>query len=112
MACFATEVMREDRDKLDVALIYDLSAGGALLLTRRAYAVGDRVTLAMYTTSSEESARSASGRVVRVERREHDRSDLWRHSAAVQFDAPLVGFEDDIAAVAAERAKRGLHPGA
>ena len=108
VACFAAQVEHPERKKSEIAMIHDLSSTGCLLLTRKPYAVGNAVQLAMYTTSADEVARTVSGRVVRVVRREFDRSDLWRHSAAVQFDEPITDFEADIEAVAAARAKRGL----
>jgi hypothetical protein len=92
-----------------MAMINDLSVTGAMLVVRGSLAVGDRVSLELYTTGDADAVpRAASARVVRVEPLEASAIGLWTHRVGVQFDDPLTGFEAEIAALEKRQREVGL----
>lgn len=83
-------------DSQDLALIRDVSTKGARIFTRTELALGDRVTLHLYLGKQAESPRSASGRIVRADRREPELSEVWRWELGVEFDVPITEYEKEI----------------
>ena len=106
-ACFPAHVQRPG-GSTRMALIHDLSVTGALLFTRERLDVGESVRLSLYFTEDMSDERPTSGRVVRVEPRTADRAEVWHHTVAVQFDAPLRDCEAEIAAIAARQRELGV----
>ena len=93
------------------ALIRDISASGARFLTRARLEVGEPVLMTLSFSLSENSSGEpirVSGRVVRVERLDPQRAGLWGYLAAVQFDEPIRGHDDEIAEISALLASRGI----
>src|SRR5678815_985058 len=90
LACFPTYVASEE-DPRCPGLIRDMSASGALVLTRKPLPVGAPVKLEMFIEPSfkRETPRYATGHVVRVERRRPECADVWHHDVAVAFDPPV-----------------------
>ncbi|HEY4122609.1 MAG TPA: PilZ domain-containing protein [Byssovorax sp.] len=89
--CYPFHIQRGEAGEtsdVEIALIRDVSAAGAYLLVRAAPAVGDRVKLHLDVFDAPKDARVVVGRVVRVEARPADESDVWQSGVAVQFDAP------------------------
>jgi hypothetical protein len=80
----------------DVALIRDASVTGAKLYTRVKVDLDQAVTLHLYLGGESATPRQATGRVVRVERRDPDQSDVWRWEVGVEFDEPITPYEDEI----------------
>ena len=91
-----------------MALIRDLSVSGALLLTRERLDVGEEIRLSLYLSEDVTLARPAAGLVLRVAPRTADRSEVWHHTVAVQFHAPLHDCEAEIKALADRQAELGL----
>jgi hypothetical protein len=69
----------------------DVSASGALVLTRKPLPIGAPVKLRMYieTSYNRDNPRFATGHVVRAERRSPECADVWHHDIAVEFDPPI-----------------------
>ena len=90
--CYPFHIQRGEAGEtsdVEIALIRDVSAAGAYLLVRAAPPpVGTRVKLHLDVFDAPREARIVVGRVVRVEDRPADESDLWQSGVAVQFDAP------------------------
>lgn len=106
-ACFPAHLKRPG-GSLRMALIRDLSVSGALLFTRELLHVGDPIQLDLYLADDITLVRTASARVVRVEARSVDRSEVWHHSAAVRFDEPLRDCEAEIKDLAERQEALGL----
>lgn len=109
LACFPAYV-GSDEEGQNIALIRDISVSGALLLTRDQLDVGDEIALSMYVSSDAKApAHEISAKVVRVEERKPEQSDVWPHSAAVSFDEELDHLEDEFKGLEAHQKKLGLH---
>lgn len=80
----------------DLALIRDVSARGARILTRTELSLGEAVTLHLYLGKAGEGPRAASGRIVRVDRRDPDASEVWRWELGVEFESPISDYEQEI----------------
>jgi hypothetical protein len=106
-ACFPAHIQRSG-GSLRMALIRDLSVSGALLLTRQKLDVGETIGLSLYLSEDTDQALVASGHVVRVEPRTAEKSEVWHHSVAVQFETPLTGYEAEIKALADRQEELGL----
>lgn len=109
IACFPAHI-DDGASRLRTAVIRDLSVVGTLLLTRATFNTGDRLKLNLYLTPDLSAPVYREGRVVRFERRRPEVAGVWPHSVAVEFDAPLHGFEETIRQVAENQARMGLHP--
>ena len=92
-----------------MALIRNVSTRGTLLLTQVKLQIGERITMQMYL-SPEPTGQSHEtlGRVVRAERRELERPDLWPFLAAVEFDEPLDDLRKLIEDLAERQRELGL----
>ncbi len=106
-ACFPAHIQRPG-GSLRMALIRDLSVSGTLLLTRQRLEVGETIGLSLYLNEDSDQARPAIGHVVRVEPRSPEKSEVWHHSVAVQFAAPLADCEAEIRAIAERQAELGV----
>lgn len=95
-------------DQQDLALIRDVSAAGARLLTRVSLEVDDVVSLQLYLGTESEPPRKATGRVVRVDRRDPELSDVWRWDVGVEFDVAITPYEAEIAALRKRQEAAGL----
>jgi hypothetical protein len=105
LACFPAALERPDGEQRP-SIIRDLSESGALLLVRTTkIAIGDRVKLQLYIAADGATSRPASGAVVRVEEVPPGDAGPWLRRVAVQFDAPLSMYANEIAAFR-ERAER------
>jgi hypothetical protein len=87
-----------------LAVTYDASDKGVLLLTAAELAVGARVTLTFELPGRDGSAasreRTATGRVLRAGANQEDPNGLWPHRAAVAFDQVVEGLGAEIEALA------------
>lgn len=101
LACFPAYIEMNDEQR--TALIRDVSAQGANLLTRARLVEGQSLKLLLYIGDVKEPL-EVHGKVVRFEVRPID-LPMWPFSAGVQFDAPLVGCETLIKDLAAKQAK-------
>ena len=90
------------------AVLRDISVLGASFLTRVALVEGEGVHLTLQLGREASSIAETNAKVVRVERLDADRSDVWSHQIAVQFDAPLLGHQVEIDALAERLVKAGL----
>ena len=109
LACFPAYVGTGE-DPTNIALIRDISVGGALLLTRDRFEIGDAIELSMYVSGDPEAApRLVAGKVVRFERRGAEQADLWLYSAAVSFEEPQAELEGEIRKLEEHQKKLGLH---
>jgi hypothetical protein len=109
LACFPAYIEREDTGKKRTSMIRDLSVSGALLLTQTPLEIGETVRLELFISPDDlETSVSAVGKVTRVERLGLDRSDVWSHKVAVQFDDPLSQYETEVKALAERQAKLGF----
>src|SRR5262245_37649821 len=86
LACFPAHILNAEDDSPRSALISDLSTSGALLMTRVRLDVGSPIKLTLYIAADTDDAPTATARVVRVEKRSIERSDVWPYNIAVEFD--------------------------
>jgi hypothetical protein len=82
---------------------------GASFLTRVALKVGEvvQLTIQLGRDGTSKAAETAAT-VVRVDRLEPERADVWSHQIAVQFATPLHGHEVEIEELAERLVKAGL----
>ena len=85
-----------------LAVTYDASAKGVLMLARVALPVGARVTLIFQVpgTGAETRERAASGRVVRAGPNHEDPEGLWPYRVAVQLDEAAEDLAAELDALA------------
>ena len=96
------------RDTHDLALIRDVSLSGALLLTRTELEAGVAVTLELYLGGDAEPPKHATGRVVRVDRRPPEVSDVWSWEVGVVFDANIQGYEQELEEISRRQEALGI----
>ena len=101
LACFPAYIQMDNEQR--TALIRDVSAQGANLLTRARLVEGQSIKLLLYIGDVKEPT-EVHGKVVRFEVRPPD-LPMWPFSAGIQFDAPLVGCDTLITDLAAKQAK-------
>lgn len=95
LTCIPATLQRE-HDAQSVAVILDVSVSGVRVAARTRYDVGESLELGLYFTEDGKIPRAARGRVVRVEERPAEVSDVWRWDVGVEFDAPIQEYEDEI----------------
>jgi hypothetical protein len=95
LTCIPAYVGAEEQEE-HLALIHDARPEGALLFTRTKLELEQRVQLSLYLLPQHEPPRPAVGRVVRVRRREPDRSDVWLWEIGIQFDSPITDYSAEI----------------
>ncbi len=83
-----------------LAVTYDASDKGVLMLAARAIPVGTRVSLTFDLPEDPPRARTGEGRVVRAGPNEDDPHGLWPFRIAVALDAPLEAFALELEALA------------
>lgn len=86
LACYPFQMQRGERGAtggMEIAVIHDVSASGALLYTVGEIAAGTRVKL--HLDFGEEPVHVVEGHVVRLERCPSDVADVWRFAVGVQF---------------------------
>jgi Tfp pilus assembly protein PilZ len=105
LTCIPVELERQDEP--DLALIRNVSLGGALLYTRTECQIGDELRLHVHFTGADDGV-PVDGTVVRVRPREHGRRDLWRFEIGVQFEAPLEAYQEQIRELAERQERMGL----
>jgi len=101
--CVPARVHPEDGGE-KLALIEDISASGARLLTRSEPSVGELLRLSLYFSGTSGTPHEVVARVVRFEPCS-DAGVIWRCRVAVAFDKPLEDCEDEIRALAEEEAE-------
>jgi len=94
-----------DDDEQHLGLVANISASGALVLTRAVFELGDGVKMKLYLP--QRRALSASGRAVRSERVWDARADLWPYQVAIEFQAG-TDFGGEIAAWVDQQVKLGV----
>jgi hypothetical protein len=107
IACFPAHIQRPG-GSARTAVIRDLSTTGVLLLTRATLEVGESLDLSLYLSETGSEPRIVRGRVVRVEARSRDRSEVWPFSVGVQLDEPLLECETEIRDLEARQSALGL----
>lgn len=85
-----------------VAVTYDASVKGVLMLTALPLAVGTRVAVTFEVPGDAAQARSGTGRVVRSEPNADDPHGLWPHRVAVALDAAMEAFGAELTRLAGE----------
>jgi hypothetical protein len=83
-----------------LAVTYDASAKGVLMLAAKALPVGARVTLLLELPVDPPRERTATGRVVRAEPNREDPDGLWPHRIAVVLDEAMEALGAEIEALA------------
>jgi hypothetical protein len=108
LVCVAIEVAPDDADK-HVAIIHDMSVGGAYVHARAPVPEGETVTLSI-RLPTEEGARfeSTTGEVVRVDPLPAERADVWSYGIAIRFHEPLVHLGEEIEGLAATLRRTGV----
>lgn len=98
ITCVVGEV--ETKDKSSLALIRNVSKSGALLFSARAFDVDSPIDLVIHTSVEPDALKiSTSGTVVRCERLDPSRTDMWLCELGVHFDEPLDAEEEELAAI-------------
>lgn len=105
-SCIPAYVESKD-DTKHLALIRDVSTRGARLFVQSTLPVGEVVHLSLYLSGDSEDPRPASGLVVRCEPRKGPR-EIWQHEIAVEFDAPIDDYADEIAELTRRQEEMGL----
>lgn len=90
-----------------LALIRDVSPGGARLFVRNKLPVDEVVHLSLYLSGKDETPRPASGVVIRCEPRSGPR-DVWQYEIAVEFDTPIDDYADEISELTRRQEEMGL----
>ncbi|MBK6512897.1 MAG: PilZ domain-containing protein [Polyangiaceae bacterium] len=86
LTCYPLNIQvgdRGDTGDLEIALIQDLSARGAFVLTTTELRQDARVKL--HLDFGDPPVVELEGRVLRCERRPPDRSEVWRYGAAIEL---------------------------
>jgi hypothetical protein len=83
-----------------IAVTYDASDRGLLLLTRSDLTVGAEIALAISIPDRE--VHQARGRVVRIGRNDDDPDGLWPQRVAICLDAAIPDFEEELAPLSRE----------
>ncbi|MGH7272164.1 MAG: PilZ domain-containing protein [Polyangiaceae bacterium] len=110
LACFPSSIERGDGEPY-AAIIRDLSESGVLLFVRTTtLAVGDSLQLHLYIAEDAATARTATGKVVRIEELPPGSAGPWLARAAVRFDEPLAVEADEIEALRSRVKRLGLGP--
>ncbi len=104
LSCFPAHLQNEDGGTR-VAMIHDLSVGGALLLVRATLAIGDTVRLNLFIHGDMKESREVVARVVRIEKLSDPYAGPWSSRVAVHFDEELAGIDGEIAALAKQQAE-------
>lgn len=94
-----------------LAVTYDASDKGVLMLTATPLPVGARVTLTFEVPGEHPKEWTAAGQVVRVAPNDDDPEGLWRHRIAVALDEPVEAFRAELEALARAHPLRGSAPG-
>jgi hypothetical protein len=95
-------------DPQDLALIRDVSVSGARLYTRGKLELDETVNLHLYLGLESDEPRKASGRVVRVDRRDLALADIWRWEIGVEFDVAITPYEKEIEALCRRQEAAGV----
>lgn len=85
-----------------IAVTYDASDRGVMVLAPAALAVGAAVTLTFMVPSNPPRERTATGHVVRAGSNEDDPHGLWPHRIAVALDEPVEALGPELLALAQE----------
>jgi hypothetical protein len=85
-----------------VAVTYDASIKGVLMLTRLSLAVGTHLTVTFDVPGHPPQRRTGNGRVVRSGPNEDDPHGLWPHRVAVALDAAMEAFGAELERLALE----------
>jgi hypothetical protein len=96
------------QDPQDLALIRDVSTTGARLYTRAKVDIDETVTLHLYLGLESDEPRKASGRVVRVDRRDPALADVWGWEIGVEFEAAITPYEKEIEALCRRQEAAGV----
>ena len=75
------------------AVARDAGAGGILISSAGALAVGTEVTLTFRVAPEDPTERAVRGKVVRFEPHKYDGGGTWPHRIAVEFSEPLPELE-------------------
>jgi len=87
LVCVLAHLEKDTGTKKRSALINDVSAVGAHLLTREKLTVGDKVQLQLHLADSK--VIEASAKVVRIHERPVEQASLWTVNVGVEFDKPI-----------------------
>jgi hypothetical protein len=86
----------------EVAVTYDASVKGVLMLTRLPLAIGTRLTVTFDVPGDPPQQRTGTGRVVRSGPNDDDPHGLWPHRVAVALDAAMEAFGAELTRLAQE----------
>lgn len=97
----------ESKDETQyLALIRDVSTRGARLFVQKSLPIGDPVHLSLYLSGQSQDPRPATGLVVRCEPRAV--REVWQYEIAVEFDAPIDDYAEEIADLTRRQTDMGL----
>jgi len=105
LACFPIHLHQGRDDREHIALIRELSVSGAQVLTRVQPPVGSPLSLTLYVDNPMDGV-DVEAKVIRVEERPDD--SLWTQLVAVEFAAPLKGFDAKIKEISDRQRRAGL----
>jgi len=92
----------------DVALICDASITGARLYTASELPLDEPVVLQLYLGPGSAAPKNLHARVVRVERRPPDVSEVWPWEIGVEFDQPMTAYQKEIEELSRKQEASGL----
>jgi hypothetical protein len=76
------------------AVARDAGAGGILISSAGALAVGTEVTVTFRVAPNDPSERQVKGKVVRFEPNHYDGGGAWPHRIAIEFDEPMGELDE------------------
>lgn len=108
LACFPAYV-EQPEGRRRTALIHNLSTSGALLLTQRAFEIGETIRLELFITPDNlQNSVHVTAHVSRLEVIPIQRADVWSHRVGVHFDAPLDAHESEVKDLAERQKQLGF----
>jgi hypothetical protein len=85
--------VKTERSERTVAITQDVSEKGMLVATPSKLSVGAEVRVSFKLPGPVEIEHVLEGVIVRVEKNDYDRRELWRYRVAIEFDDPLPELE-------------------
>lgn len=85
--------VQSERSERTVAITQDVSGKGMLVATPSKLSVGSEVRVKFKLPGPVEIEHELEGVIVRVEKNDYDRRELWRYRVAIEFDDPRPELE-------------------
>jgi hypothetical protein len=111
VACFPGLVKHPPEDEKITALIADLAETGTRLYMRNpGLSIGDELQLELHVMLDGGEARTAAGKVVRVEPLPDERVSLWTHQVGVEFHERMPLSDAEIESLEKRQTPFGKRP--